>query len=64
MSRETVELEVFRYSPESDAGPGYQHYRVPYHNDWLVLDALNYVKDHHATAIAGPVTWPFAEAVA
>ncbi len=46
MSRETVELEVFRYNPESDAGPGYQHYRVPYHNDWLVLDALNYVKDH------------------
>jgi len=46
MSRQTVELEIFRYNPETDSEPGLQHYRVPYHKDWLVLDAINYVKDH------------------
>jgi len=46
MSRETVDLAVFRYNPESDSEPKFQDYRVPYHDDWLVLDALNYTKDH------------------
>lgn len=46
MSREMVELEIFRYDPETDTEPGYQHFQVPYHDDWLVLDALNHVKDN------------------
>lgn len=43
---ETIELEVFRYRPEIDDQPFYQSYKVPYHKDDVVLDALNYVKDH------------------
>ncbi len=46
MSRETIELEIFRYNPETDSEPGYQNFQVPYHNDLLVLDAINYVKDN------------------
>lgn len=46
MSRETVELEIFRYNPETDSEPGFQTYEVPYREDWLVLDAINHVKDN------------------
>ena len=41
-----VTLEVLRYRPDSESEPRFQTYRVPYHEDWVVLDALNYVKDH------------------
>src|ERR1700757_2226526 len=41
----TVTLEVFRYHPEHDDKPRYQTYTVPYREDWVVLDALNYIKD-------------------
>lgn len=46
---DTITLEVFRYHPESPdgtAGPSFSTYDVPYHDDWVVLDALNWVKDH------------------
>ena len=43
---ETATLEVFRYDPEDGGGPKFQTYTVPYTNDTVVLDALNYVKDH------------------
>src|SRR5881275_2821191 len=42
---ETISLEVLRYSPEHDAEPSFQRYEVPVHKDWVVLDALNYIKD-------------------
>src|SRR5437899_12163867 len=42
---ETISLEVLRYSPERDAEPSFQRYDVPVHKDWVVLDALNYIKD-------------------
>src|SRR5207245_9658060 len=42
---ETISLEVLRYSPERDAEPSFQRYDVPLHKDWVVLDALNYIKD-------------------
>ncbi|MBI4521613.1 MAG: succinate dehydrogenase/fumarate reductase iron-sulfur subunit, partial [Gemmatimonadetes bacterium] len=42
---ETVQLEIFRYRPEEEAEPTYQSYDVPFHEDWVVLDAINYVKD-------------------
>ena len=42
---ETIRLEVFRYSPEKDEAPRFQTYEVPFRKDWVVLDALNYVKD-------------------
>ena len=40
-----LELEVMRYDPEKDAEPWFQTYTVPYHEDWVVLDAINYIKD-------------------
>jgi len=43
---ETVTLEVLRYHPETDSEPHFQRYTVPYRDDWVVLDALNHVKDH------------------
>ena len=45
MSEPTVTLHVTRYHPEHDSAPRQQSYAVPYHTDWVVLDALNYIKD-------------------
>src|SRR5215468_10681820 len=42
---ETIILEVTRYSPEQDTEPHLQRYEVPLRKDWVVLDALNYIKD-------------------
>src|SRR5499427_11162947 len=42
---ETITLEVTRYSPEQEAEPRVQQYEVPLRKDWVVLDALNYIKD-------------------
>ena len=39
-------LTVARYRPENETEPTFQSYDVPYRQDWVVLDALNYVKDH------------------
>ena len=41
----TINLEVTRYSPESDTEPRTQEYEVPLRKEWVVLDALNYVKN-------------------
>ena len=43
---ETVTLRVTRYRPEVDAEPSFQEYEVPRHRDWVILDALNYIKDN------------------
>lgn len=42
---ETITLEVFRYRPEVAPEPTFQSYEVPFRKDWVVLDALNYIKD-------------------
>jgi fumarate reductase iron-sulfur subunit len=42
---ETVTLEVTRYSPERDTQPATQKFEVPLRKEWVVLDALNYIKD-------------------
>ncbi|MGH7932436.1 MAG: succinate dehydrogenase iron-sulfur subunit [Candidatus Binataceae bacterium] len=42
---ETVILEVARFSPESERQPRFQTFEIPYRPDWMVLDALNYIKD-------------------
>jgi fumarate reductase iron-sulfur subunit len=42
---ETITLEVARYRPERDTEPAFQTYAVPLRKDWVVLDALNYIKD-------------------
>ena len=42
---ETITLAVTRYRPEQEAEPTVQTYEVPYRKDWVVLDALNHIKD-------------------
>ncbi len=42
---DSVTLEVQRYRPEDEEAPSWQSYRVPFRADWMVLDALNYIKD-------------------
>ena len=42
---ETITLEVLRYRPEEETEPVYQSYEVPLRKDWVVLDALNYIKE-------------------
>ena len=44
--QKTVTLEVFRYLPDQEEEPRFQTYSVPFREDWVVLDALNYIKDH------------------
>lgn len=46
MSQQTFTLEVLRYDPEKDDAPYFQSFEVPYDEDWVVLDALNWVKDN------------------
>jgi fumarate reductase iron-sulfur subunit len=40
-----VTLEVARYHPERDERPTFERFEVPNRSDWVVLDALNYLKD-------------------
>ncbi|MBI3664723.1 MAG: succinate dehydrogenase/fumarate reductase iron-sulfur subunit [Acidobacteria bacterium] len=42
---DTIALEVTRYCPERDAEPSFQTFEAPLRKDWVVLDALNYIKD-------------------
>ncbi|MBI1902835.1 MAG: succinate dehydrogenase/fumarate reductase iron-sulfur subunit [Planctomycetia bacterium] len=39
-------LQVTRYRPEDEAQPTFREYEVPCPKEWVVLDGLNYVKDH------------------
>ena len=41
----TMELEIFRYQPDKESEPSFQTYEVPFHKDWVVLDAINHIKD-------------------
>ena len=38
-------LEVARFRPRRDTEPHFESYEVPLRGDWMVLDALNYIKD-------------------
>src|SRR5881392_695008 len=42
---DTIALDVFRYLPDEEDEPRFQRYEVPYRKDWVVLDALNHIKD-------------------
>lgn len=42
---EQIALEVTRFSPERDKTPSVQTFDVPLRKEWVVLDALNYIKD-------------------
>ncbi len=42
----TITLKVFRCPPQGDSRTNrFQSYDVPYHEHWVVLDALNWIKD-------------------
>lgn len=40
-----IALEVTRYHPGHDSVPRLQSFEVPLRQEWVVLDALNYIKD-------------------
>ena len=42
---ETITLDVYRYRPEQEQEPTFQPYEVPLRKEWMILDALNYIKD-------------------
>ncbi len=42
---ETITVEVTRYRPEQESEPTFESFEVPLRTDWVVLDALNYIKD-------------------
>src|SRR2546422_862054 len=46
MAERDVVFRVKRYRPESGGKPAYQEYRIPYRDDMVILDGLNYIKDH------------------
>lgn len=48
----SVVLAVSRYRPEQEAEPTVQTYEVPLRREWVVLDALNYVKDRMDGSLA------------
>ena len=37
MSDRHVDLEILRYNPQTDEVPAFQTFRVPCHEDWVVL---------------------------
>ncbi|MEW6514891.1 MAG: succinate dehydrogenase/fumarate reductase iron-sulfur subunit [Pseudomonadota bacterium] len=45
MKERVIQLEVFRYNPDTDTEGHYQHYEVSCLEEWVVLDALNKVKE-------------------
>ena len=45
MTDRVIELEILRYNPETDSAPAFQTFQVPSQEDWVVLDAVNFVKD-------------------
>jgi len=49
---ETITLEVARYRPEQEMEPTFQQFEVPFRKDWVVLDALNYIKDKLDTSLS------------
>jgi len=48
----TLQLEIMRYDPEQDKEPWFKSYTVPCLEDWVILDAINYVKENLDTTLA------------
>ena len=49
----TITLEIFRYDPEVGGEGHFDAYDVPLKDDWVVLDAINHIKDH----VDGSITY-------
>ena len=43
--KEKVVFQVARYRPEQESEPTIQEYEVAFTDDWVLLDALNHIKD-------------------
>ncbi len=52
MTQQTITLEVLRYNPEADNEPSFGSFEIPYHSDWSLLDALEYIKDEQDSSLA------------
>lgn len=52
----SVSIEIFRYRPEDEEEPVYETFEVPYESNWMVLDALNHIKD----AVDGTLSYRWA----
>ena len=46
MSQPIRQLEVMRYDPDTVDEPYFQVFEVPCQDDWVVLDAINYIKEN------------------
>ena len=46
MAGKQITLSVTRFDPDRDQAPRLQSYEVPYEDDMVVLDALNWIKNH------------------
>jgi len=42
----TITLQVQRYIPEKNPDPFFQEYEVPFQKKWVILDALNHIKNN------------------
>ncbi len=42
---DTITVSVSRYRPEQESEPTWEDYDVPLTDNWVILDALNYIKD-------------------
>jgi len=40
-----ITLQITRYAPERDVKPWKDTFEVPFRKDWVILDALNFIKD-------------------
>jgi fumarate reductase iron-sulfur subunit len=45
MANKTIRLDILRYDPDKDSAPHFQSYDAPFHDEWVVLDAINHIKD-------------------
>ncbi len=43
---DTITMQVARYRPEQESQATFQEYQVPCPREWVILDGLNYIKDH------------------
>ena len=41
----TIKLEIFRYHPEEGGNPTFNTYEIPFHEDWAILDDINYLDE-------------------
>jgi len=47
-----ITIRISRYNPESDKAPHLQDYTVPYKDDMVVLDALNWIKGNRDGSVS------------